>query len=343
MHSKWYVQAPMWAVSRFLKLSTPLLCAVLIGGCTNTPPREESCLQLATRKGKAVARIGDYSMVIDEVADRVRKQGATAVHRYVAKGKMRGFIEDQIRFELLVLAAKERGLHRDPEVVDAARKVMVRKLLRTDMADHLFAAQIIDKDIEAYYNKRQNEYVQPEKRRYADIQLAPTAEGRVLAEELIRKLQARTSGQAIHFKMFRQKHSLRKRTRRLGVDELFKARTEVDEEFGPNFSEEIFSIPSSAEGGVLIDHPVQSTKGWHVVELLSVREALTRSLGDARSEIIDLLRRDTRTRAFERYLADLKRRYPVQLYEDRIEDVVDALRAQPNLPIITSKTPKSTP
>lgn len=297
--------------------------------CTDSPAKVPECLELPSRAGEAVVRVGDYSLVVDEIADRIRSQGRASVQRNLASDKMRNFVEDQIRFELLVLAAKERGLHRDPEVVDAARKVMVRKLLRTDMADHLFAEKITDQEVEAYYNKRQDEYVQAEKRRYADIQLQPTSEGRVLAEELIRQLQSKRNNRTLTFKMLRQKHSLRKRTRRLGVEELFKSRTELTAELGPNFAEEVFSIPAFAEGGTLIDHPVQSFRGWHVVELLSVREALTRSVSDARREIVDRLRRDTRTRAFDTYLADLKRRHPVQLYENRIDRVVEALRKNP--------------
>ena len=55
------------------------------------------------------------------------------MRRYARRKKLREFVEDQIRLELLARAGVERGLANDPEVVRAARSVMVRKLLRSDL------------------------------------------------------------------------------------------------------------------------------------------------------------------------------------------------------------------
>lgn len=270
-----------------------------------------------------MARVGERALTVEEVAREVRSLGSAAVRRYDSKPQMRKFVEDQVRFELLVRAAGERGLHRDPEVISAARKVMVRKLLQRDLG-HTAFPQLRESAVERYYERHRDEYVQPEKRRFSHIQLAPTEAGRVLAQALIERLAESPEDPSL-FANLKAKHSLKITTRRLGLDDLFQAQQQVAESYGPSFAAELFSAPTNA----VIGHPVQSTQGWHVVKLLAVREALTRPLEDVRTEILEKLQRGRRSEAFDKYLNDLKKRFPVAIYEARLPQVIDAIDALP--------------
>lgn len=300
------------------------LGALALVACQPAPPPCSPCLELPAPEGEAVARVGDTPIVVEQIAERIRDQGRVAVRRYSDPKRLRRFVEDQVRFELLVRAGMERGLHRDPDVVEAARKVMVRKLLQHDMGEAVFET-VSDEAIAGYYERHQSEYMQPEKRRIAEIPLAANEEGRVLAQTLIDRLSAHPLDRDL-LTLLAGKHSVETKSgKTAGVADLFKTREQIAAEYGAGFAGDVFT----GKSGAVVPHPVQSTWGWHVVKVHAVREALARGLEEVREDIRDHLHRGGRSAVFDEYLSDLKRRHPVTIYEARIEDVIAALEADP--------------
>jgi parvulin-like peptidyl-prolyl isomerase len=279
-------------------------------------PMTSPCLELPADEGEEVARVGEIAITVDQVVDRLNEQGSGAVRRYANRKKLREFVEDQIRFELLVRAALERGLARDPEVVQAARKVMVRRLLQRDLGPSV-TGQVSEERIRAYYEHNKTTYQQPEKRRLAHIQLSPDEDGRARAQKLLDKLQ-RSGSDANVFRALVLRHSLDTESRSRGGEIPFRSREELTEEMGPSFADEVFRLPP----GTLAPTVVQSTRGWHVVRVVSRREALVRSLDDVRDDIRERLLKGQRAKRFDKYLVEIKQRYPVALYEERLDEVL---------------------
>lgn len=299
-------------------------CLMFGVGCKPPPPPAPPppCLEHPLPTGEAVARVGDRPITVEQIAALIREQGRVAERRYSEPDRLLRFVEDQVRFELLVRAAHERGLDRDPDVVEAARKVMVRKLLQSDMGDEAFGS-VQETAIERYFERHKDEYIQPEKRRFAEIQLAPTEEGRILAQALIEQLTDHPTNKAL-FQTLSTRYSRKKLVRTPGIHDLFQSHEELRAEYGPSFADEVFQSPPDG----LIPHPVQSTKGWHVIKMLAVRLALTRTLDDVRDEIREKLQLGQRSTAFEEYLNSLKRRFPVAIYDGRLPQVVALLKPE---------------
>ncbi|MEZ4272060.1 MAG: hypothetical protein R3C68_11725 [Myxococcota bacterium] len=176
-----------------------------------TPPIDTlTCFDKPPARGTILAQVGTETITVEETAETLRQMGRAAIRQHQDPQHMRRFIEDQVRFELLVKAAAERGLERDPDVIDAARKVMVRKLLQRDK-DAMASDQMVnDAMIRNAYERDLHEYVQPEKRRLADIQLAPTSSSP--STMLIDTLQASPNDKSL-FARLAAKHST-KETRR---------------------------------------------------------------------------------------------------------------------------------
>jgi hypothetical protein len=59
--------------------------------------------------------------------------------------------------------------------------------------------------------------------------------------------------------------------------------------------------------------------------VLAAREELARPLAEVRDEIRERLLKDQRSQAFDRYLAELRTRYPVAIYEERMQDIAREL------------------
>ena len=300
-----------------MKRSPGLVLLLIAAACEPAGVKTPPCLDLPPAEGPAVAQVGDVPITVHQIVVRLREQGSVAGKRYEDKAKLHQFVEDQIRFELLVRAALERGLAQDPDVVETARKVMVRKLLQRDLGPSVFAGEVPEEAIVEYYKQHLDEYQQPEKVRLAHVQLAPTEEGRARALAILTKLKAKTNDRNL-FRLLVAQSSADNETRTNGGELAFKTRDELTETYGPSFATEVLKLGA----GDLSGSPVQSTRGWHVVRLLARREALARSLDEVRGEIREKLMKGQRAKDFDKYLAEIRQRYPVALYEERLDAVL---------------------
>jgi peptidyl-prolyl cis-trans isomerase C len=285
--------------------------------CDNVPDRGERCLELPPAKSPVVARVGDASVSMEQVERRLREQGSGG-QKLGDPERLKRFVEDQVRFELLVQAARERGLDRDPAVVEAARNVMVRKLLQQDLGAEAFAGRADDEAIRAYYQNHIDDYVQPEKRRLAHIQLAPSTDGKAAAQGLIDKLKSAPADRKM-FRWLATQHSVDKDSRAKGGElGTFMSQEELARELGSSFAEAAFALSE----GEISTAPVSSVRGWHVVSLLAAREAQARSLEAVKDEIKDRLLQSERSQMFDKYLSDIRQRYRVAIYEDQLPALV---------------------
>ncbi len=298
-----------------------------VTACSPPPSHEKRCLEMPASESPVVARVGATAITQELVEKRLREQGSSAARLASDPARLRRFVEDQIRFELLAQAAFERGLDKDPDVVEAARKVMVKKLLQQDLGAQVMGGETTEDQIRAYYDAHKDDYLQPAKRRVAHVQLDPTPDGKAQAQSLIDRLMTQTPEEArTTFKLLALQHSLDKETSRKG-GELpgFVAQDELAEKLGPSFAAEAFALKS----GAISPAPVQSTRGWHVLVLLAEREGLARSLDEVREEIRDRLMQSERAQLFDRYLRDIRQRHPVALYEEQLSPLEKHLAGGP--------------
>ena len=99
-----------------------LSIAIFVAGCLPPePPESHACLEYPAREGPVVARVGQVSITVAELVERIGNQGSAARQRISTRKELHRFVEDQIRLELLAQVAMERGLHNDPDVIEAAR------------------------------------------------------------------------------------------------------------------------------------------------------------------------------------------------------------------------------
>lgn len=302
------------------------LCLTVVA-CT--PPQGRSggngrCLQPAVQDGPAVAKVGITPITRDQIVEAIRAQGQSAPRRYKDVGEVKQFVEDQVRLELLAQAALERGLDHDPEVIAAARKIMVRKLLERDLGEATFNEEgvvVSEKEMQAYYDRNRDQYMQPEMRRIAHIQLSPDDKGQSTAAALITELAAKADNRAL-FKTMAQRFSTASDSKDRGGELLFKTKQELASELGVSFANDVFALATNE----MAAQPVQSTKGWHVVRVVAVREALARPIDEVGDEIREKLLKNQRSLAFDKYLAELRARYPIAIYDDKLALVLQGLQ-----------------
>lgn len=299
-----------------------LIALWLAAACEPSEPPRGRCLALPAGDSPVVARIGDASLTLADLERRLKEQGSAAP-RFSDTAGLRRFVEDQVRIELLAQAAIERGLDHDPDVIDAARKVMVRKLMLQDLGPQVWGDQANDQNTRAYYESHLDEYMQPERRRVAMIQLAPTPEGRALAQNTIDKLAALGAPEAgKQFARFVASYSNDAASRARGGElASFVSRDELARDLGQHFADEAFRLGV----GEVSTAPVQSTRGWHVLYTIAKRDPYARAFDEVADEIRGRLVTQGRSQLFEQYLRDLRQRYPVSLYDERLADLSSRL------------------
>lgn len=309
--------------------SRAIAATLCLAGLACTPPPSASgksgrCLQPAVHEGPAVAKVGMTPITKDQIVETIRAQGSTAPRRYKDVAEVKQFVEDQVRLELLAQAALERGLDHDPEVIAAARKIMVRKLLERDLGEATFNEEgvvVSEKEMQAYYDRNRDQYLQPEMRRIAHIQLSPDDKGQATAAGLIQELVSKPDSRSL-FKTQAQKFSIATDSKDRGGELLFKTKQELASEFGVSFANDVFALSTND----ISTQPVQSTKGWHVVRVVAVREQLARPIDEVRDEIREKLLKNQRSLAFDKYLAELRDRYPIAIYDDKLPQVLEGLQ-----------------
>lgn len=266
-----------------------------------------------------MAQVGDIGITAEQIEKMAMSENEA--HQSVARFEhLKDLTEDQIRFELLANAAVLRHLDQDPDVIDAARKIMVRKLLQRDLQETPEEAQQMDADVRAYYEKHQNSYLMPEKRRFAQIELPKTSAGRTQAQNLIDRMRRRPQ---LHdtFNAMAKRLSRDMTTRNQGGEEGFASFEEVVKRFGPDVATAVFTQEPDTIAKTLITHPVASAHGWHVIYVLARREALVRDFEDVQDSIRERLSGPLRTKKFETYINDLRQGIPVSFNPEPLKQL----------------------
>jgi parvulin-like peptidyl-prolyl isomerase len=291
-----------------------------------TPAVASSCLLLPVAKGTPVAKVGAATITAEHLEARL--QNEQAEHRGPQTvDALRDLLDDEVRFELLAQAGIRRQLDRDPEVINAARRVMVRKLLEQDLGPSLADRMAAEATARAYYDKHRNNYLQPEKRRFAQIELPHTAAGKSQAQGLIERMR-RHHDLKETFAAMAQKYSRDSTTRSHGGEEAFATVDEVTRGFGSNVASAVFGQDPNDMAKTLVPQPIESPRGWHVVYVLARREALAREFSEVKDAIHARLTTEGREEKFQAYLNDLRKTTPVAIYEAPMSQVVSRWKAR---------------
>jgi hypothetical protein len=276
-------------------------------------------------KGTPVAQVGEVTVTAEQLEARLQLDQA-ARNGPQTLAALRDLRDDQVRFELLARAAVNRQLDRDPEVIDAARQVMVRKLLQQDLGPTAADQAAADAQARAYYTEHRSNWRLPEKRRFAQIELAHTAAGRSQAQGLIERMR-RHHDLPQTFAAMAQKLSRDTTTRAHGGEEPFSTFDEVAKGFGSTFATAVFAHDIAEAPATLLLQPIETARGWHVVCVLSRREALVRSFDEVKDIIEARLAASGREARFAAYLNQLRKTCPVALYDTPLEQVAARWKA----------------
>jgi len=301
--------------------STPLLVCTLLAaaGCKSKPepaatahkrevlPPDKKYGLTPEQAQQTLVKVGDTTISLGEFADRLGGQSPYLRARYNSPERRREFLDNMVRFELLALEARTRGLEQQPEVDRVRRQMMVQQMMKDMFDDNgVKLSDISDAEITAYYDANPNEFHKPAQRRASHILFKDKAK----AEAVLKKLQAAPEDMEL-FRKLAEENTIDAETKtRFGDLRFFSQEPAKDEVAPPKpVREAVFAI---AKQGDMAPAVVESEQGFHIVKLTGERAALDRSLEDARRLIQNRLWRKKREDAIEKFVNDLRQKAEVK-------------------------------
>ncbi|MFZ5441786.1 MAG: peptidyl-prolyl cis-trans isomerase [Myxococcota bacterium] len=278
--------------------------------------------------GTWVAKYGGQTVTDKELAQRFSEMNPYARARFQTVEQRRDYVEGIARFDLLAQEAVRRGLQNDPEVVEAARRVMVQQLLKKELDEG--AGGVTDAQISAWYESHKSDYVKPAMVRLAHLSFKK--EHRAAAEEALAKAKALQPLDAAGFGKLARELSEDERTKELDGDMRFLSDEELSAQYGPEVAAAAAKL---VKVGDLSETLVETEKALHVLKLQGRQLALNLSLEQAKPSIQQLLANETKQERFRALVEKLKKDAKYELNDAAIAAMV----IDPKAPALPSTTP----
>jgi peptidyl-prolyl cis-trans isomerase C len=259
---------------------------------------------------EVLAKVGDRTITVGEFADRLASQSPYLRARFESPERRREFLDNLIRFELLVYEAKRRGYAEDPEIVRARRNAMIQQMIKREVDEPLAETAVTDAEVQAAYEANPDEFNRPEEVRASHILITDRARAQAI---LAKAKKTDLAG----FRKLARDESEDENTKKDGGNlQFFKAQGE-----GPPskaIRDAAFSIPKV---GVVYRELVEDDAGYHAIMLTGRRAALTRTLEQAKRAIRHKLTRERKDAAMEALTERLRKEIRVEVDYDALSEL----------------------
>lgn len=315
-----------------LRWAAPLLgwLAMISTGCrddalrrpsedTAPPPAGLSPKQAAM----VLAQVGDHSITLGEYAATLEQMDQFDRLRFKTPERRRELLDEMITVELLAKEAERRGLDKDPRTQEALRQVLRDALLRDARKSARAPGEFGEDEVKAYYEAHRDQYAEPERRRVSHL----VVKDKKKAEELLVKAKAMTDqekwGQLVldHSDEYKGKEYRGpvETAGDLGLVGPTGDRRGANPRVDDSLRAAVFEV---AEVGQMVDRVVPDASGsFHLVRLVGLTKAHTRSFAEAERTIrITLAQQEIAVRE-QQLEEELRKKYPVTIDEAALADV----------------------
>ena len=243
---------------------------------------------------KILANVGGSPITDDDVNDFIAGLGQRGAMYNNPEGQ-RAVLNQLIGNKLLLLDAKRNLFEAEPEFKEQLARL--KESLLTNYAGEkvISAVSVSDKEAEDFYNENPDKFNEGEVANASHILVADEA----LANDILAKINAGES-----FEDLAKEHSTCPSGKTGGnLGDFGKG------QMVPEFDEAVFSMTV----GEVLDKPVKTQFGYHIIRLNSKKEASVAPFAEVKEEIKNALLLEKRRKAYESKINQLKIMYPVDM------------------------------
>jgi len=309
-----------------------LLVVALAGvtGCKKTGGETINFKHNKDGKGTPVATFGDDSITAEELKQKFSEMSPFIRARYQTVEQRKEYVDNIVRVELLAAEARSRGLQNEPEVVDAAKKMMVQKLIQKEFDEKKYTPT--DAEIAEYYEKHKTDYVKPETTRLSDIFIASAkdapdrAKKKKQAEEVLSKAKANKPTDSAAFIALVRQYSEDPKTKPVDGDMRFLTETDMTAQFSPQIASAGAGLKQLGD----LSPVVETDKGFYILRFQGRQAAINHGLDQVKTQIQSRISFDKRQQKFNQFVENLKTTGKYKLDEAALAKVeVEATPPQP--------------
>jgi peptidyl-prolyl cis-trans isomerase C len=259
---------------------------------------------------EVLATVGDRTITVGELADRLASQSPYLRARFESPERRKEFLDNLIRYELLIYEAKRRGYADKPEITRARRNAMIQQLVKMEVDEPLETSEISDADVKAIYDADPLEFNRPANLRASDILTKNRAEAKALLAE------AKASNLSGFRKLARERSEDEKTSGDGGDLGFFESTGEGDPPSA--IRKAVFSL---SKVGDVYPELIKEGDGYHIVMLTGRRAAVTRTYEQAKRAIRHKLVRERKDAAMEALTERLRKEIDVEVDYDALNRV----------------------
>jgi peptidyl-prolyl cis-trans isomerase C len=301
-----------------LARSLAILTTLTTLGMLSLPACKKAKIKSTQDKGdlsQVVVEVGDQVITVGDVQERINKQSPFIRARYTTADKKKEFLDNLIRFEVMAGEAQRRGYDKDPEVLRVMKQQMISKFLQKDFESKLKVEDVPEADVEKYYKEHPEEFNKKDEVRVSEILVKDKPKAQQAYNEA--KAQPKNAGaDQSGFRELVTKYSEDEDSKQRGGDLTF---FDKDSTVYPKAVVEA-SFKLTTVGDVA--PPLKTDKGWVVLKLTQKRPGFNRPLPEVKRQIQQRLFRDTRTKALDTFIADMKKRTKIEYHEENLGKIV---------------------
>lgn len=270
------------------------------------PPQSEAELDTP------LAKIDDVVITVGEFQERINRQSPYVRGRYTSLENQREFLTNLIRFEVLAIEAKRRGLDKDPDAVRAMKQVMIQKLMAAEFESAGQAETITDEELKAYYEQNPNQYNKPEEVRVAAIVLKDKGRAEKVAKQALGDVGKTNKG----FRDLVRKHSVDQESKIRGGDLRYFSRQ--NKAIPKPVIDAAFEL--GATGAVA--GPIDAGDGrFFILKQTGKRKEINKPFESVKLQIRNRLARQKRSTAQRDFIEGLKKKTPIEVFDKNLEKV----------------------
>jgi parvulin-like peptidyl-prolyl isomerase len=303
-------------LARFSALAATALLAFGVPACKKNKGKGSSG---GGDPSQVVAKVDDAVITVGDVQERINKQSPFVRARYTTNEKKKEFLDSLIRFEVMANEAERRGYDKDPEVLRVMKQQMISKFLQKDFESKLKVEDVPDADVDKYYKEHPAEFNQKDEVRVSEVAVKDKGK----ADKAYAEARALPKAAAMpatpdqkQFKDIVTKYSdddeAKTRAGDLGFFDKETTR------YPKPVVEAAFKLAEVGD----VAPPIKTDKGWSVIRLAQKRPGFNRPLSEVKRQIQQRLFRDTRTKAMDNFVADLKKKSKIEVKDENLAKVV---------------------
>lgn len=274
-------------------------------------------------KSEPIAKIANNKITVDDLQNRINKQNPFLRARYADREKLKEYLNNLVRQEVLFMEAQRLGFDKDPDVVDRMKSDAISKMIAKEFDEKKKQELVSDEDIKKHYEQNISDYNKPEAV-YVRAFFVKAPEGsqdraakKKEAERYLKDIIAHRDDDTYFFNLVKSKSDDDELKAR-GGELAYLSREELTNKYGKEFANAAFSLASIND---ITPQPVETKDGFYIIKLRGRRQAINRTLDDVKETIRMKLYSEKRQKALEEWVDSLKKKYNVTILEENLAKV----------------------